>query len=238
MENHVIFYEGIPIEYHLQRKNVKYINLRVNKHQQVVVSAPFRVPLADIQSFVQEKASWIITHLAEVEKIRQTQPSPLLHDGKTVYYLGQPYTLELCQGLPHISITNDNIRIQTYTQDQQKLRTMYLQWLNVRAKHTFSNLLDEVLPLPAPYTVPRPLIQIRNMKSIWGSCHTQNQKICLNLQLIKADTLCIKQVILHELVHFLHPNHSKAFYAVLEQLMPDWKIHKKRLETQYHDGIL
>ncbi len=237
MENHTVFYEGIPIEYQLQRKNIKYINLRVNKYEQVVVSAPMQVPLSEIHAFVQQKAAWIIAHLAEVEKIKQSQPSPLLYDGKTLYYLGQPYTLRLCQGLPHITMTKNKIRIQCYTQDQQKLRTMYLQWLKVRAKHTFSTLLDELLPLPAPYTVPYPTIQIRNMKSIWGSCSIHDTKIRLNLQLIKADTLCIQQVLLHELIHFLHPNHSKAFYDVLNQIMPDWQIHKKRLETQYRDGI-
>lgn len=237
MENYTIFYEGIPIEYHLQRKNIKYINLRVNKYEQVVVSAPLQVPLCDIHAFVQEKAAWIIAHLAEMEKIKQSQPSPLLYDGKTLYYLGEPYTLQLCQGLPHITITKNKIRIQCYTQDQQKLRAMYLQWLKVRAKHTFSTLLDELLPLPEPYIVPYPTIQIRNMKSIWGSCSVSDAKIRLNLQLIKADTLCIQQVILHELIHFLHPNHSKVFYDVLHHIMPDWQIHKKRLETAYRDGI-
>ena len=52
------------------------------------------------------------------------------------------------KGLPHITITKNKIRIQCYTQEQQKLRAMYLQWLKVRAKHTFSTLLNELLPLP------------------------------------------------------------------------------------------
>ena len=68
MELHAIEYEGIPIEYELIRKDVKYINLRVNKHGQVVVSAAKRVPFSVIEEFVQSKALWIINHLAEVEK--------------------------------------------------------------------------------------------------------------------------------------------------------------------------
>ena len=54
---------------------------------------------------------------------------------------------------------------------------------------------------------------------------------------MKADEGCIEQVILHELLHFVHPNHSPAFYALLTQLMPDWKERKQRLETKYKDGI-
>ena len=99
MELHAIEYEGIPIEYELIRKDVKYINLRVNKHGQVVVSAAKRVPFSVIEEFVQSKALWIINHLAEVEKIRMAQPSGAMYDGKTLYYLGEPYTLHIAQGL-------------------------------------------------------------------------------------------------------------------------------------------
>ena len=70
MSVHTVQYEGIEIEYELTRKNVKYINLRVNKYGKVVVSAGEQVPFAVIDEFVQSKAFWIITHLAEIEKIR------------------------------------------------------------------------------------------------------------------------------------------------------------------------
>ena len=65
MSVHTVQYEGIEIEYELTRKNVKYINLRVNKYGKVVVSAGEQVPFAVIDEFVQSKAFWIITHLAE-----------------------------------------------------------------------------------------------------------------------------------------------------------------------------
>ena len=66
MSVHTVQYEGIEIEYELTRKNVKYINLRVNKYGKVVVSAGEQVPFAVIDEFVQSKAFWIITHLAEI----------------------------------------------------------------------------------------------------------------------------------------------------------------------------
>ena len=68
MSTHTIQYEGIELEFELIRKDVKYINLRVNKHGKVVVSASKKVPLTVIQDFVESKSLWIITHLAEIEK--------------------------------------------------------------------------------------------------------------------------------------------------------------------------
>ena len=86
MSVHTVQYEGIEIEYELTRKNVKYINLRVNKHGKVVVSAGEQVPFAVIDEFVQSKAFWIITHLAEIEKIRNEISDASLYDGRTADY--------------------------------------------------------------------------------------------------------------------------------------------------------
>ncbi len=69
-DSHFISYQGIEIEYFLTRKDVKYVNLRVNKHGIVTVSAPPNVPFDDIEDFVRSKADWIITHMAQLEQIK------------------------------------------------------------------------------------------------------------------------------------------------------------------------
>ena len=237
METHTIPYEGVEIEYHLIRKKVKYINLRVNKEEQVIVSAPKQVPFSVIEEFVLSKAQWIITHLAEMEKIRLSKPSSAIYSGKTVYLLGKPYTLVLKSGKKDFFINANALYMATINMEQKSLHKEYLEWLHILAKETFPKLLDEVYPLAEPYGIPYPKIHIRDMSSIWGSCTVGQGKIRLNLQLMKKSPDCIKEVILHELLHFRHPNHSKEFYALLTELMPDWKERKTRLETMYQDGI-
>lgn len=237
MELHAIEYEGIPIEYQLIRKDVKYINLRVNKHGQVVVSAAKRVPFSVIEEFVQSKALWIINHLAEVEKIRMTQPSGAMYDGKTLYYLGEPYTLHIAHGLRQIQRSDNIIYMSTFQTDSVGLRSEYLDWLREQAAETFSKLLDEIYPKVKDYGIPYPKMHVRNMRSIWGSCTVENESIRLNLQLMKADPDCIRQVIYHELAHFRYADHSRRFYALLTEWMPNWKECKERLENMYKDGV-
>lgn len=77
------------------------------------------------------------------------------------------------------------------------------------------------------FRVPTPVIKIRSMKSRWGSCIPVKKQITLNLKLIHYPIDFIEYVVLHEFVHFIHPNHSKEFYQVIETLMPDYK---KRME--------
>ena len=234
---HTIEYQGIGIEYELFRKDVKYINLRVNKQGRVVVSAGKKVPFAVIEEFVQSKALWIITHLAEMEKLKSHLPDSTLFSGKTIYYLGRPYCLSVEQGTSSFCFKGETLYMRTPFFEQPALRQSYLSWLRTQAQPKFNEILTRIYPLAEPLSVPMPAIKIRNMRSIWGSCTTASKNIRLNLQLMKADESCIEQVILHELLHFVHPNHSPAFYDLLTQLMPDWKERKHRLETKYKDGI-
>ncbi|MGN0136046.1 SprT-like domain-containing protein [Anaerotignum sp.] len=237
MSIHNIQYEGIEIEYELTRKNVKYINLRVNKYGKVVVSAGKNVPFAVIDEFVQSKAFWIITHLAEIEKIKNGLPDGSMYDGKTVYYLGKPYRLTLERGDSRIYLEGDNIFLFSPKMIDNVLKEEYLAWLQARAGEKFEEIMDRIYPMVKEYHIVRPEIKIRNMKSIWGSCTTTGKSIRLNLQLMKAEEACIEQVILHELLHFRYPNHGKSFYDLMDQLMPDWKERKEKLETKFKDGI-
>lgn len=192
MSFHTVHYEGIEIEYELSRKNVKYINLRVNKYGKVVVSAGKNVPFAVIDEFVQSKAFWIITHLAEIEKIKNGLPDSSLYDGKTVYYLGKPYRLVLERGEGHIYMDGNTICLYSPKMTDDVLKNAYLAWLKERATEKFEEIMNRIYPMVKEYHITRPEIKIRNMKSIWGSCTTTGRSIRLNLQLLKAEEACIE----------------------------------------------
>jgi len=68
------------------------------------------------------------------------------------------------------------------------------------------------------------------MKSRWGTCRSSG-KITLNLRLIELPEPCIEYIVMHELCHLMHPNHSKAFYSFLSVCMPDWKNRKNLLDN-------
>lgn len=93
----------------------------------------------------------------------------------------------------------------------------------------FSRLLTQLYPRIEPFGPAMPRLRVRKMTSRWGSCQTVKGIITLNTQLLAAPQICIEYVIMHELCHLLQPNHSKHFYALLTQLMPDWAERKKLL---------
>lgn len=90
--------------------------------------------------------------------------------------------------------------------------------------------LDRVCPLVLPYGVRRPILKIRSMRTQWGNCHWTQGYITLNRVLHRCPAHLREYVALHELVHFLHHDHGAGFYAVMDELMPDWKQRRKELK--------
>ena len=97
----------------------------------------------------------------------------------------------------------------------------------------FNEILDEVYPAFIPYGVKKPKLRVRTMKSCWGSCLVNKGIITLNRKLLMKPRECIEYVVVHELCHFVHTNHSKEFYKFMEQFMPDWKERKGRLNGRF-----
>lgn len=95
----------------------------------------------------------------------------------------------------------------------------------------FTRALEAQFPLVAPYGVSMPQLKLREMKSRWGSCAWQKGHITLNTRLFYAPRECLDYVVLHELCHFVHPDHGPGFHALMAALMPDYKARKRRLEA-------
>ena len=90
-------------------------------------------------------------------------------------------------------------------------------------------VLEELYPLVAPFGVARPALRVRAMRSRWGSCHYTKGVVVLSSHLLAKPRAAVEYVVLHELCHFLHPDHSQAFYGLLASLMPDWRQRKALL---------
>lgn len=82
------------------------------------------------------------------------------------------------------------------------------------------------------YKIKMPRISLRAMKTRWGSCTPSKGTIRFNLMLVDKPQECVEYVVVHELAHLVHGNHSKSFWAVVEEILPDWKARKKRLNEK------
>jgi len=93
----------------------------------------------------------------------------------------------------------------------------------------FESRLERLLE-GALWVENKPDIRLFTMNTQWGNC-SPSGVITLNPHLIKAPTICIDYVILHELCHLVEHNHSDRFYQLLKQVMPDWEVRKEKLDN-------
>lgn len=94
----------------------------------------------------------------------------------------------------------------------------------------FEQLADNVFPLVKHKLKTKPQMRVKNYKSRWGVCYATRGYIILNKQLFDRSDRAIEQVILHEYVHLIVPNHGAKFHKIMAELMPDYKERSKELK--------
>lgn len=232
-ERFTVVYEGKDIPVLLTRKQVKNINLRIKSDLTVAVSAARGVTLELIEELVIKKGGWILKHFEQYAH-RQNSASALTYQGgEQLCYLGHTYNLTVQPALQQEEVLFDSENIYLFVRSGRSRghrEKMIESWYREKAGLIFNQSLKKIYPLLAGQGVTKPELKIRKMKTRWGSCSLHKKKITLSLELIKMPLALVDYVVLHELVHFVHQNHSKAFYNCLSGLMPDWQERRKRLK--------
>lgn len=229
------FYEGIS--YTLIRKKVKNINLRVRADGTVSVSAGQHIPQEHIEHFLSKKMEYIEKNLGlfqEQDFWNRSQKQYI--SGESIRILGKDIRLKVvgCATKHEQSVFSDGVYLYVNcidTKNRQSKESLVEQFLaNERGKE-FKEIGDSVFQKLRKYGATMPEIRVAEMKSRWGSCLSKKGIITLNTLLLEVPRPCIEYVILHEMCHLIHPNHSPDFYNFLTMFMPDWKEQKRILES-------
>lgn len=207
-----------PITYTLVTKQVKNINMRISSKGEVVVSANPFVPMDKIDDFVSSKVSWIVKH----QKSMQERSQKSMIDDKHIVLFGNSLKIRKTTGkYNHVSYDKDTLYVQC--REQADPEKVIRQFLDKLCRDVFLDIATLTFRSLSDYHLEFPDVKIRDMKSRWGSCTPAKNSITLNWKLIHYPFEFIEYVVLHEFVHFIQPNHSKAFYNIIENYMPDYK---------------
>lgn len=228
--------DGRTVEYDLERKNVKNLNLRIKADQSIYVSANKNVSERIIQDFLQSKSDYILKALDRYAEMAKYASKPKMYvDGESFRILGHDLRLKVIQGKRNY-VVSDGIYITMTVKDTSdtamKQRTMD-NWIKKMCQENIQSICESVYTKFQKYAVDFPTLRFRNMVSRWGSCQPKRKVLTFNIALIEAPLSCIEYVVTHEFVHFLQPNHSREFYKYLNMFMPDWKERKDALERTF-----
>ncbi len=183
----------------ITRKRVKNINFRI-KVNTLKVSAPYYASDEDIIKTLAKRLDWIVkAHQDLLNKQLYTQT-----DLNTQNNLALPKSLILW-GQPQASHVTETERLQIY---------------RTQLKAVMPSLFDKWQPIVGKTANEQ---RIKKMKTRWGSCNSLAKRIWLSVYLPEYPLECTEYVIVHELCHLHHANHSPAFWAEVAKAMPDYQ---------------
>lgn len=211
--------------YILVRSDRRTLSLAVEKNGDLVARAPRRMPKADIEAFIAKKSRWILQKQA-LQRARNASV-PSLADGAILPFLGGSLTLRLAD-VPVAVEDRGTLLLPRQSPPHQALRI----WLLNQAKALLQPLAARqgeamgLQPNAFRFSVPR---------TRWGSMNSSGTMM-LNAALLLCPPSLAEYVIVHELAHLRHPNHSSAFWALVERWAPDYR--EKRHWLKQHQGVL
>jgi len=218
--------------YELYYTDRKTLGIKVYPDTSVKVFAPIDTDLPIIEQHLKAKRKWIEKQQRSFRSYLPATPARQYIGGESFLYLGKQYMLKIeSSTAEEVKLYQGRLVVKTLNPEATHIKKLLQQWYIARATILFNKLFEEQFYLFKRFGLENPILQIKKMEKRWGSC-TPQQKIILNPELIKAPIACINYVILHELCHLVHHNHSKAFYRLLENFMPDWQKYKQLLETK------
>ena len=185
------------IELHISKKRVKNINFRLKPHQ-LLVSVPLFISPAQAAQAVMKRVSWAIANHPQVLEQYKRQQLPLaqaLTADSTLLLWGkeQPFTL------------NHDEKLAYYRQHlAEAIPALFAKWQPI-----VGATANE--------------IRLKKMHTRWGSCNTRARRIWLSVYLPAYPIACTEYVIVHELCHLHHANHSRAFWQTVTTAMPDYQ---------------
>ena len=199
---------------------------------EVTVCAPYYLTAAQIQEIVEEKKQWITAKLNEYKKSRFETPD---FEPKTVKVFGKDYSFKVCyknvKG-PILSLDEDKIKITLPNKFKKTdlspiIKTLIKKMYNTLAEKEVEMAMEKArLSLgfaPEDYS-------IYEMNGTLGKC-TTDKKIIINPDIVMFDRKVIEYVVMHEFCHLKYKNHTKKFYELLEQHIPEYAEYAKAINN-------
>ncbi len=226
MSRSTVIVGSVAVE--IQFKPIKNLHLSVHPpFGKVTVSSPDFYDLEKVKIYLATKLSWIKREQKKIAS--QDRESEKLYITKESHqYFGKRYLLEVIEAdkakvvLQHNKIILYSVKDATAEEKQKILYNFYRKELRVKISAL-------VMEHSAKMDVPCPTFKIQKMKTKWGSCAAESNRLLFNIELAKKPIDCIEYIVIHELVHLLERKHNKNFIILMDRFLPNWRVQKKIL---------
>lgn len=220
----------MEFEYTLVRKaRLKNLCITVFLDNKIIVKASKTLPVSKINDFIRDKDKWIKDKLDYNKRFIKPYIPKKFDEGEQFLYLGLSYSLVLNGSKRKEILLRDNLLIFSiplqYRNRVDYIAAQLVKWYKVLAYKKFLERIsfyEQILKLNISD------LRIKNLKRTWGSC-TKKGVLTFSWRLIMAPVHIIDYIVVHELCHLIHHNHSAKFWGKVGSIIPNYKQCKKWL---------
>lgn len=224
----MVEWDGKRVIYTHEIKKVKNITMRISEDGKLIVSSNEFVPVAKIDDFVKDKVDWILKKQeVQKNKIERVYTDANLQD---YFYLYDTRLRIVRLQSNQNGVRFDHENLYVYYIKEEDIHKNVVKFIYKQCEQDFVEVVHEYYEKMQSYGFAFPKITFKTMKGKWGSCTPRKKTICLNTRMLHYPKAFMEYVVLHELVHFVEPNHSTSFYRVIEYYMHDYKERMKLMK--------
>lgn len=214
------------IEIEIIRSKRSTLCISIKEDGTVVVKAPSFIQDAKIRELVENKAEWILSKRKEVIQHQSKKMKREYVNGATLPYMGKEVPMEIIVGKKSsVQLENHGFVIYTSNTEEEFMQKLLKKWYK---KQSMDYLTKRVAYYSQKMNVSYTSISIKSRKKQWGTCDNQGN-LTFSWRLIMATDACIDYVVVHELCHRKHMDHSKQFWGEVKKMLPDYKEREKWL---------
>lgn len=207
------------------------VSLAVDAQDGLVVTAPRNTSIEKLDSVVRAKARWVVEHLRRKSDLPPPLPPRELVSGEGYRYLGRQLRLRLVVDAPPAPLVLKNgwleLPIPVGLPEEERPRYARAALIDWYRRLAAARLPEDAARWARRLGVEPPKVIVSEQEKRWGSC--SKGVVRLNWRIMQAPKGLIDYVVAHEVTHLLHEDHSRAFWAALGRVMPDYEVRKGRL---------
>lgn len=216
-----------PPTYSIKRHpRAKHVKLRTSITNGLVITLPLRFSEKKIPLILEDNKTWIIKQLSSLTPkseviLPEAITLPVINQTWPVLYLPCKARMQMIERpTGEIVIAGDITKIGN-------CQTLLLKWAKLKATQF---LLPRLTALSQYMQLEFKKVTLRDQRTVWGSC-TASKAISLNYKLIFLPSHLIDYVLIHELCHLRHLNHSSSFWLLVQKYDVNWKKHRRELRS-------
>lgn len=222
------------IDFECIRSNRKSLGIQITSEGKVVVRAPKNVSNKFVVECVKTREEWILRKQKAIQERTENNPPIKYVEGEFFMFLGENYSLKFKDDDSHknciVYLNEGNLIYENGERSSEAVQKELEKWY----RNVAQKMVEDRIRHHGKYFGVEPTcIKVKTQKKRWGSCSTKRH-LLFNWKLVKAPIEVLDYIVVHEMSHMVHMNHSAQFWDLVRSIMPDYKIHSNWLKKNGH----